>query len=812
MVRCLRAVAVSACAALAVGAAERALAKDVLVIDGSGRATTERFTVPSREGPVLGVLIAPEKKFIESAAHVAFAMDGRLMRVEYVCPIAPGTELSFVTNCAWEGDCVEFFVRPVLSSPRHFQYCANVAGAFRAFSYSMPGVTDPGWKTGAKARVLREPAAYRIVLEIPREEVFPAMPADGDSFGVNFVRSGPTAGGRTCWIKSCAGSSELDALGTAIWGGGEGYFLRRAEAVRLGLPAKFADAAKLARAEKALARFAEGAVRVVTDSKSLGAVDDGFDRLEESLMDVAFEGIPLLVYRPVDITTDMMAPDSSTKVMDRVRIVAPRGTRQVSSFAVANRLDKWFLGQVKVFDGAEVPKRFSRAETNVIARQFSVSRGFPTFTRSGGMDWDVVEPLPMGTVLRLAPRECAPIYLELDTRGVAPGDYACTLAVKKAVQGYETLKIPVEVTVVDADISETPYDKACYTHLLSAGDRARNAAFLVDQGYNVVSPMAMPYPVRNADGSFGPQDFAQFDQAVDAMLKAGLDAGSLKLWVFLGFEFGWLNPKDAQGRMLPRFSDEWKASVRNRLTALVAHVAEKYGVGKDRIVWYVVDEPDGDIDDPKTASKMSICFQAAKFLKELDPAIRTMTDPHPLFLSSKEGVGPVARLRKYIDVIELHRPSITAEIAGNVRAAGFPETWTYMIAGKGTSAANYRSALWQNMRDGYREVSPFWNLDESAGWDMFDPSDSDRPGRYADYASVYADHDMGTQLLSRRQLFYNQGCEEARLVMHARRALKGDVASLARLEAIVRAAADSGTTAAMDSARGEILGLLSERR
>ena len=799
-------------AALAVGATECALGKDVLVIDGSGRATTERFTVPSREGPVLGLLIAPERKFVDGAAHVAFAMDGRLMRVEYVCPIAPGTELAFVTNCAWEGDCVEFFVRPGLSSPRHFQYCANVAGAFRAFCFSTPGVAETGWKTGARAVVEKGADAYRIVLEIPREEVFPTMPADGDSFGVNFVRSGPTAGGRTCWIKSCAGSSELDALGTAIWGGGEGYFLRRAEAVRRSLPAKFSDPGKLACAEKELGRFVESAVRVVTDSKSLEEVDGGFDRLEERLMDVAFGGIPLLVYRPEDVTTDMMAPDSSTKVMDRIRIVAPRGTRQVSSFAVANRLDKWFLGQIKVFDGAEVPKRFSRAETNVVARSFSVSRGFPTFTQSGGMDWDVVEPLPMGTVLRLAPRECAPIYLELDTRGVAAGVYACTLAVKKAVQGYETLKIPVEVTVVDADISETPYDKACYTHLLSVGDRDRNAAFLVDQGYNVVSPMAIPYAARTADGTFGPQDFTQFDQTVDAMLKAGLDAKSLKLWVFLGFEFGWLNPRDAQGRTLARFSDEWKASVRDRLDALVAHVREKYGVGKDRIVWYVVDEPDGDIDDPKAQSKMSICFQAAKFLKELDPAIRTMTDPHPHFLASKEGVGPVARLRKYIDIIELHRPSITPEIAGNVRAAGFPETWTYMIAGKGTSAANYRSALWQNMRDGYREVSPFWNLDESAGWDMFDPSDSDRPGRYSDYATVYADHDMGTQLLSRRQLFYNQGCEEARLVMHARRALKGDAARLARLEATVRAAADSGTTAAMDSARGEILGLLSEGR
>ena len=71
---------------------------------------------------------------------------------------------------------------------------------------------------------------------------------------------------------------------------------------------------------------------------------------------------------------------------------------------------------------------------------------------------------------------------------------------------------------------------------------------------------------------------------------------------------------------------------------------------------------------------------------------------------------------------------------------------------------------------------------------------------------------MGTQLLSRRQLLYNQGCEEARLILTARRALKGDADRLNRLEALVRAAANKGTTSALEAARAEILSLLSEKR
>ena len=784
-------------------------AVDVLVPNRSGRAVSERFTVPDREGAALGAWERPEQKFFDCAAHVEFALDEKVLRVEFVCPIPEGTELQLVKDCAWNGDCVELFIRPDMTSPQHFQYCANVAGAFRAFNYGTVGAANAGWESKARSEVRKERGSYSIVLTIPRDEVFPRMPTDGDSFGVNFVRSGPTAGGRTCWIKSCAGSNDIDALGTVIWGGGEGYFRKRAAAVRESLPAKFADAAKRAKAEKALEGFLASAPRTATDAVTLEKVNGAFAALEERLIDIALDGMPLVVYEPRDISSDALAPTSGTKPVELIRIVAPRGTRQVASLAVANRLDKWFLGQVKLFDGAEVCPRFSRAGTNAIARCVSVARGFPTYTRFGREDWDVVDPLPMGTVLRLAPREHAPLYLTLDTRGVTAGRYKCTLAVKKAVEGFTTLKIPVEIEVVDLDISRTPRDKACYTYLLSYGNLGKNAEFLVKEDYNVISPTAMPYPPRKSDGTFvGPQDFTKFDRNIDLMLQAGADASRLVLWVFLGFEFDWLNPEDDRQCDLKRLSPEWKDSVRHRLTALVAHAQEKYGVGRDRIIWYVVDEPDGDIDDPKMKSKISLCYHAAKFLKEVFPDIRTMTDPHPLFLSSKEGGKPIARLRECIDIIELHRPSITPAIRDNVRAAGFPETWTYMIVGKGTGAAAYRGALWQNLRDGYREVSPFWHLDESAGWDMFDPSDSDRPGRFADYASVYADHDLGTQLLSRRQLYYDQGCEEARLILCARRLLKNDPAKLARLEAIVRAAADEGTMVAFDSARVQILRLV----
>ena len=59
-------------------------AVDVLVPDRSGRAVSEKFTVPDREGAALGAWERPDKKFFDCAAHVEFALDERTLRVEFV--------------------------------------------------------------------------------------------------------------------------------------------------------------------------------------------------------------------------------------------------------------------------------------------------------------------------------------------------------------------------------------------------------------------------------------------------------------------------------------------------------------------------------------------------------------------------------------------------------------------------------------------------------------------------------------------------------------------------------------------------------
>ena len=220
-----------------------------------------------------------------------------------------------------------------------------------------------------------------------------------------------------------------------------------------------------------------------------------------------------------------------------------------------------------------------------------------------------------------------------------------------------------------------------------------------------------------------------------------------------------------------------------------------------------MDEPDGEVDDPTFKSKIAIAYAAAKFLKACDPDYVTMTDPLPQFLMSKAAPAALARLRECYDILQLYRPALTGRLRERVGSFGFRELWTYSILGSESTSPKYRRDLWENMRDGYREISPFWHMDEAAGGDMFDPHDSNRPGRYEDYASLYADFDRGTALLSRRQLAYDQGCEDARLILCLRERFRADATDLARVDAIVREAADVGTMAAMDAAREELLHL-----
>ena len=380
---------------------------------------------------------------------------------------------------------------------------------------------------------------------------------------------------------------------------------------------------------------------------------------------------------------------------------------------MANLTDKPFVGQFKVAAAS--------GSTSLPAARCKFSQGFAIADRVGRALYDPIMPLTLNSVLRLAPKESVPIYLEIDTHGLTAGVYRSTLSLKKAMPGFTDEPILLDVEVAGADLGEVSVDRAGYDYVgntFAQGNGAKNVAkLLVSRGYNVVFVTASRiFPCERRDGSFAINDFGSLDRHLDAVLAGGLKRERMKLWVY------------------------------------------------------------------------------------------TMTDPLPVSLESKAIDAALPRLAEVYDVIELYRPKVTAEKKRLVAVQNIKEVWTYSILTKENLPVVYRRDYWENMRDGYREIATFWHMTQAAG-SPFDSNDFTTPGRYDDYASLYVDFANDAALLSRRQLAADMGFEDVRLVMWLRNRFKGDAASLAKVDAIVKEAADAGTMSAMDKARDRLLDL-----
>ena len=782
----------------AVSAACLAVADDVLVLDENGQGETGRFRVLDHEGDALGLMVSADDKFVKAASVARIAVDASKILVTIDCPVPDGMAAKKSKSSAWAGDGVELFIRPSLDSTAYCQYSANAAGVFAARRNSAPDVKDGEWQSAALAESKDTTSGFRVTFSVPFSEVFKSPLKPGDVFGINFTRCGGTCGGLSTWAAVGSKFSNIDAFGRVIYGGAKAYFARRL--------------ADMEKRTSAGGKVADAFEKVKSAVESRGGDPAQFDSLEKMFADLdkaiisaTLAGKSILLFRPSSPWGNGIAPGCSSRPLEALRVRAARNSRAVVVFAAANLTDMPFAGQVKlsaVSGSASLPPA-----------RCKISQGFAIADRVGRALYDPILPLPMNSLLRLAPKETVPIYLELDTHGLAAGVYRSTLSLKKAMPGFTDEKVSLDLEVANADLDEVAVDRAGYDYVGQTFDKGPGAAkvakLLVDRGYNVVyvNPGYL-FSEEKAKGEFRVRSFSGLDRHVDAVLAAGLPCEKMKLWVYMGLEKShpWNAPLDVRGQRCKPGDGKWENGVKALVREFAAHVKERYGIGKDRIYWYPIDEPSGEIDDPSYDSGMSRAYHAAKVIKQEDTANLTMTDPLPVFLESKAIETALPRLAEVYDVIELYRPKVTAEKKRLVAAQNLKEVWTYSILTKENIPVVYRRDYWENMRDGYREIATFWHMTAAAG-SPFDSNDFTRPGRYDDYASLYVDFANDAALLSRRQLAADMGFEETRLVMWLRSKFKDDAAKRAQVDAIVKEAADAGTMSAMSAARDRLLDL-----
>lgn len=219
-----------------------------------------------------------------------------------------------------------------------------------------------------------------------------------------------------------------------------------------------------------------------------------------------------------------------------------------------------------------------------IARHFTVMRGFPLYNRDGREIYDPVEPLSMGTLLRLAPNENAPLYLELDTHGVEAGTYHSLMMLKSATPGCPSVSIAVKVEVTELDLAGVQMDKAGYDYVGGSFINGRNGCprlvrQLVERDYNILFvgyPNQLLPRMRN-EGGWEIPDLGALDRHIDAAFAGGLAKERAKLWIYLGMEsqHPWNVPRTEKGGRVPFASEEWNAGIRYMVEEIVRHVGER---------------------------------------------------------------------------------------------------------------------------------------------------------------------------------------------------------------------------------------------
>ena len=785
----------------------------VLLLDGKGCGQTERFQVQEREVGALGHWVKAEDKFVRNAATAKFRMDEESIVVEFDCPVPEGMKVRKHKLSPFGGDEVEFFIRPDLSRPEYFQYVVNAGGLKKALRQGGSG--EKALESGLAASVSESGNGFAVRMTIPRAEVFSGNPKPGDVFSANFIRCGETAGGISTWANVGQAVHSPDRFGRVIWGGTKAYFDRRLSEAKKTVRSFDSEQARKA-GEKTLAPLQDAVARHAGDKEAYGALEEMFKNFRQAMISVSRMGERLVAFRPWDPWANRFELTPLTKPLGKIEISAAQGSTAWYGFAVANLSDDDYMGQVKVFD--EGPRgEFSYEGTDGAARRFTVHESLPVDIGGGGFVWDPVAPLPMNSVLRIGARKTALVWLELDTAGMKPGRHFAVLHLKRACSVFKTVKIPVEISVGEVDLGSVECVRAAYDWVnRRCVDKPHVQRLLrkISSGtLYLSSPPKGFWPHYNSDGTLGPSDFSGIDAQISARIAAGEDPSKFRVWIFLALEMAWNAPLAADGSYIPFGTPEYERGIIEAVSRFERHLCERYGISKDRIFLYTLDEPsaaDG-VDDPKLKTKMSKVYRIGKVLKAADPEFVLFTNPHSYGPYAEQKFGAtLERLAECYDIIEFYRPNLTPAIVAKAKSLPFRERWTYSIWNKTSSPASYRRDVWENMRDGF-DVSVYWHIDRMAGGDGFDSTDTMDAAndlRTTDEGSFYFDFDSGNFLQSRRSIAHDLGHEDLKLVKALRTKYANDAGKLAEIGRVVKTAADKGTMPDMENARKELLRLV----
>lgn len=778
-----------------------------IVLNGE---TTAPFTVLDHEQGPAGNFVTAEDKFVRNAATASGKIIGKSLVVHYHCPIPAGMTAKGGTE-GWSGDAVEFFIKPKAKSNVYFQYAANADGGTYIAKFKAPGAADKSFRTAATIKVDKQTTHFDIDMTIPLIELGIDKTFDGQCFTGNFTRSGKTAGGLSTWAPVGQSFHNPDAFAPIFIGSRKAYFNKQLEQVT-------------PEAEKLNVDLSDLTKLIETNSNNplwFDRINQAFEALRMTFVQKALAGVRQLIFQP-DCWGNRLEVNAYTEPLKKISVDMPRNSLHYVGFAIANLTDKPYLGQIKCFPKTPYQwssTKFCSEPFNQLCTQIAFNEGIESWNVSGMPLYDAIAPLHMNTIVRIPPHKIVPIWMEISTKDIPAGMHHSVITLKDGSGHPGMTFVELELNVRDVDLATAPINTFQYTYLQQSNAFQSEQIYKFFGKHEVNFLYCTPgqldvYPLQRKDGSLEAMDYTELDAMIDSGLAGGIPRERAILHFFLALNGGYGMRKPQSDKfpkgVQPRFailSPQWKRGIAESLRNIGEHVQQKYGITQDRIILYPFDEPNGDIDNPK--SKMYEALQYCKFLKTELPGMKIMVNPHPANLSS-ERENAFRKLAPYVDIFELYRPNANdnkslVKLVKELKK----EVWTYSICSNATHPAGYRQDYWNNMRDGFSSIATYWHLESMAGGDGFDQTDTSYGGNNrTDYGTIYADFNYGTVIPGRRFIAGRLGQEERKIFQfclnHIEKAGDKAPAIKKQLDGIIAKGSD-GSMEQMDAARLELL-------
>ncbi len=733
---------------------------------------TAPFTVLDVASAALGAFEKANAKFSQNAAQAAVASDGKTLYLAVKCPVPAGVEYKLTAqkdgDNIWNDDCIEFFIQPDSSQPLFFQYLVNADGWKQVFKHLDVGLTESGFVTSAQARATRTPALFSIELAIPASELGLTDLNSATDISFNVTRCGPTAGGLSSWAPVGQVFANPARFGKLLSAGRAAFWAERFALVEAELAGLSSPSELKAGVAPLFAAFKEQLEQRGDDPASWDRLRAGLQNLRNSLTRLALAGKPFLLWSgsPWDNMPPNMPVPMTAKPLETVQLRMAQNGKVIYGFAFSNLSERAMMPRIKLLPEPLPEKmiRYNRtpaADTaaGTLAAAVTFKEGLPMQDQAAQTIPDPLSPLILNSLFRCQPSCTVPLWLEIDTRGLAPGVYRTQVQVRPTYLNVAPQQFLLELEVVELDLDEIAIDSFNYYYV-----KTPNAyKTLRDYGLNYLycgTPGQRDldiYPQFDKDGNIvQAPDFTDLDRQIDRALAAGMNPATLKLFFFLAFDYSYWRTLMYNGeRQLDFASPAWQKGFKSWVGQLKTHLSEQYQITFDRVVFNPEDESEGLPDDLE--SPMGIALAAVKYIKEADPQLRTMLNPN--FDPKKCGDLPYLfkRLAEHTDIIEFYRPRLNQQpdLPALARAAGDFEYWVYHILVKSNTPLTYRRMYWQNWSDGFSAVCAYWHFDSHSGGDGFNSFDGGQ--RTADYGVIYSDESSDQTISSRRCEAWFQG-------------------------------------------------------